>query len=354
MGTLTEVSSIARNVIKWGTVSLIIMALIPGSISMLKRIYLMLNPPPPPAPTCRYGKLPSLKYPEVPATASPEYKLETVSGTFPSLPNVAKVYLVGVNKARLLVLQRMQQMAEQTGLRDTPTQLDDRTYRFTYPGLPIDMIFDVITEGFAYKYDWTVDNAVYTTFNVPIGEGAVAEAKRFLDRLGSMPSDLANGTNKVIYLAATSSAMVPAISPYDANFARVDLFRADRTETVPGVAQPQQMRVVTSGGDTSPVNVIIAGAAGPGRVVQANYYYSSVLADDSSTYPLIPVQTAWTDLVNGRGFIAKHAPGDKVTVRWISLGYFESNEQQPFLQPVYIFEGDQGFMGYVQAAADCK
>ncbi len=339
MATLTEVSTVARKVIKWGAISLVVMSLIPGTISLIKKAYLALNPPPPPAPTVRYGKLPELIFPEAPPIASPEYKLETITGNFDPLPNVGKVYLVGINRSRLLVLERMTQKTNAAGLTQGPDQLDDRTYRYINPKLPIDLIFDVITGSFSYKFDWTSDKNAYTVFNVPIGNSAISEAKSFFQRMGVLQEDLANGTTNVIYLTATSSAMVPAVSPYTANFVRVDLFRAKKDE----------LNVVTVGGDTSPTHVILSGLGGDKRVVQGNYYYSQIVGEDFATYPLKTADTAWRELVSGGGFVAKRPPENKIVVRHVDLGYFESNEQQGFLQPVFVFTGDGGFMAYVQA-----
>jgi hypothetical protein len=348
MATLTEVSSISRNIIKWGTIALVIMALIPGAISLTRRIYLALNPPPPPPPTVKYGKLPKLNFPETSSTATPEYKLETISGGLPSFPDTSKVYLVGINKSRLLVLDRMNDKVVTVGLLNEPVQLDERIYRYVSSKGPIDMIFDVITGAISYRFDWTVDRSIYSAFNVPVGNTAVAEAKSFLGRLGVLPDDLANGTTKIEYLAATGSAMIPAISPYEANFVRIDFFRADKEEQLPS-GEKITMKIVTAGADTSPVNVIISGLTAERRIVQANYYYSQILGDDFATYPLKSADTAWKELVSGGGFIAKRTTDNTITVRRVSLAYFESNGQQPFLQPVYVFEGDAGYTAYVQA-----
>lgn len=354
MATLTEVSAVARKSIKWGTIVLVIMALIPGTISLIKKIYTMMNPPPPPPPTVRYGKLPRLMFPLSPNFATPEYKLETVTGSLPAMPNVAKVYPVGINKSRLLVLDRMTARATQVSLTNEPIQLNDRIYRYTSPQGPIEMIFDVITESLSYKYDWTLNKIAYQNTPVPIGDSAINEAKRFLETLGALPEDVANGQTKMVYLAATASAMVPVVSPYEANFVRVDFFREKKEEKIPGISQAVSMNFVTVGGDTSPINVIISGSQGPGRVIQANYYYSQILGEDFATYPLKPVNNAWQELISGGGFIAKRTSENKVTVRHVSLAYFEANEQQDFLQPVYVFDGDGGFLAYVQAVDESK
>lgn len=335
-------SGIVRKIIKWGTISLVVMALIPGTISLVKKIYLTLNPPPPPPPTVKYGKLPKLIFPEMSASATPEYKLETISGGLPAMANVGNVYLVGVNKSRLLVLDRMTQKAKTVGLSRGPDELDERTYRYTSPSLPVDMIFDVITESFSYKYDWTSDKSVYTVYDVPLKDSAEKEAKSFFQRMGVLQDDLVSGPVKMVYLTATSSAMFPANSPYEANFVRVDLYREDK----------DKIKFVTAGGDTSPINITISGQTGEKRIAQANYYYSQVIGDDYATYPLKSVETAWKELISGGGFIAKRSTDNKAVIRRVYLGYYEANEQQSFIQPVYVFEGDGGFMAYTQAVDD--
>jgi hypothetical protein len=339
MATLTEVSSMARKGIKYGVVGLVIMAMIPGTISLIKKIYLTLNPPPPPPPTVRYGKLPKLDFPEAVGFATPEYKLETISGGLPSLPSVGKVFAVGINKSRLLTLDRMKQKAKTVGFDNDPIELDERTYRFLHPSAPIDLIFDVISGSLAYKYDWTRDKKTGSVFDVPIGDAAATEAKRFLERLGTLPEDLNSGASTVRYLAATESAMVPSPSAYEANFVRVDIFRADK----------DGLKIMTVGGDTSPVNVILSGQTAEKRVIQANYYYSQVLDDDFATYPLKPINASWEELIKGQGFIAKRTTEKSVTIRRVYMAFYESNNRQEFLQPIYVFEGDLDFRAYVSA-----
>lgn len=329
----------ARKGIKFGFIGLVVMALIPGTISVVKKIYLTLNPPPPPPPTVRYGKLPKLIFPQAPNYATPEYKLETISGGLPALPTIGKVYAIGINKSRLLTLDRMKERAKSVGFVNDPIELDERTYRFLHPQAPIDMTFDVISGALTYKYDWTRDRAAATFFDVPIGDAAVGEAKKFLERLGAMPEDLNSGRADVRYLAATESAMVPAISAYEANFTRVDLYRANKDD----------LKVVTVGGDSSPVNVILSGQTAEKRIVQANYYYSQAIAEDFATYPLKPINDAWNELLAGKGFISKRTIENTIVIRRITLAYFESNEPQEFMQPVYMFEGDAGFMAYIPA-----
>ncbi|MBI5619928.1 hypothetical protein HY950_03130, partial [Candidatus Gottesmanbacteria bacterium] len=61
---------------------------------------------------------------------------------------------------------------------------------------------------------------------------------------------------------------------------------------------------------------------------------------------------AWQELQSGMGFIARYpATGASVTVRNVTIAYYDSFEPQMYLQPVFVFEGDDGFVSYVPAVA---
>ena len=43
--------------------------------------------------------------------------------------------------------------------------------------------------------------------------------------------------------------------------------------------------------------------------------------------------------------------GGTATVRTVTLAYYDSLDPQNYLQPVFVFEGDDGFLAYVPAVA---
>jgi hypothetical protein len=338
MATLTEVGSVARKGIKIAIFALIALMISPLVIKGLKALYLRLHPPPPAPPNYKYGTLPAIEFPQVSEEATPEYSLQTISGSLPALQTIGKVYVVGINKSRLLTLDRVKAKVKSLGFTNDPQEISDQVYKFYHPMIPAVLTYNIVSGEFYYQYDWTQDKDVPNSTSVSTGEQAVVEAKTFFQSIESLPDDLTSGEGKSSFLAATHSAMIPVDSIYSANFVRADLFRADR----------DKMKVVTPGGDTSPVNVIFSGLSGSKRVVLANYQYSQVIDGDYGTYPLKNVATAWQELQDGKGYIAKKT-GYKITVRRVSLAYYESQTAQKFLQPVFVFEGDGGFMGYVSA-----
>jgi len=56
---------------------------------------------------------------------------------------------------------------------------------------------------------------------------------------------------------------------------------------------------------------------------------------------------------NGGGYVVSVKPTvATVTVRDIALAYYDAEDPQQFMQPVYVFKGDDDFVGYVPALLD--
>lgn len=339
MATLTEVSYYMRRIIKWGSVGIVIIMLIPFAWGIVKGIYLKLNPPPPPAPTVKYGKLPKLKFLDNDPNYKPQFKLETIAGGLPKLANTSKVYFVTVNKSRILELDKIKPIAAILGFTTEPQKIDDQTYKFILNKPAASLTVDIIYNSYVYNFDWRSEPQILSAKDIPNNQQALLEARNFWQNLGLLASDLADGQSKITYLKIDDSGnVIPALSLSQANLVRADLFRSDK----------DSLKFVTTQGDKSPVNVLFSGLTDRNkRVVEANYAYSRILEGDFSTYPLKTVDQAWNEMQQG-GYVAKKA-GNVVTIRTVTLAYYESDQPQEFIQPVYVFEGDGGFIGYVPA-----
>ncbi|MBU1117987.1 hypothetical protein KKD37_03425, partial [Patescibacteria group bacterium] len=75
-------------------------------------------------------------------------------------------------------------------------------------------------------------------------------------------------------------------------------------------------------------------------------------AASASTYPIKTSEEAFSDLKSGDYWPASDIAKDSVVIRKIYLAYFEPVNLTQFLQPVYVFEGDGGFVAYVRAITD--
>ena len=84
--------------------------------------------------------------------------------------------------------------------------------------------------------------------------------------------------------------------------------------------------------------------------MKTSYNYTQVEYEQFETYPIISGDVAWQKLIDGQGYTAV-APenGSEAVVRRVGLAYYDSLDNQQYLQPIYVFEGDGGFVAYVSA-----
>lgn len=340
MATLTEVSYYTRRLIKWGALVFFILLISPAVIKGIGKLYLILRPPPPAAPTVKYGKLPKLSFPETDSTYTPTYRLQTIDGQLPKLPTIARVYLVQINQSRLLAVDRIKPKARVLGFTDEPEELEDsQTFKFTNPVLQATLTANVISEGLHYRLAWQGDQTLLAGQVATSNDQLLMESRSFLQNLGLLASDLADGPVKYLYYKADASGLSPAASLSEANFVRVDIFRSPKDE----------LSFASSGGDKSAVSLLFSSSSDRNkRIVEMDYQYSKVLSEDFATYPLKGVETAWAQLQQGQGAVIQQGNGQEI-IRKAWLSYYESEQPQQFLQPVYVFSGDNNFLGFVPA-----
>jgi hypothetical protein len=110
---------------------------------------------------------------------------------------------------------------------------------------------------------------------------------------------------------------------------------------------------VTSSPKQGLVRVIFSGNPRSGRVIQVKYNYFPIDYTAVETYPLKTTAQAWQELQDGKGYVADvDISVSEVVVRKVELAYFDSFDPQSYAQPVYMFTGDNNFVGYVQAVRD--
>jgi len=343
MATLTETAQFARKFVKFSVISIISLVLIRGIWQLAAAWYKQRHPAPPPPPTVAFGKLPRVNFPE---TQQPEltFKLQTASGETPDLSDRATIYFMPYLKANLLALDRANQQVAKLGFKDEPVMVDVKNYRWIKNETKTWLEMNIITGETEMEYDWRNDQQVLSTKNPPGREQAVAEAKRFLQQAEMITEDLQLGETKVSYWQYDGKTLTESLAPSEANFARVDFFRQSQAD----------LPVVTSSGANGIVSLMLSSLEDNNRrVIKLSYHYFPVDYQNSATYPIKVSSLAYRDLQTRQGFIAEQGNNSSIAViRKIYLAYFDSAKPQQYLQPVYVFEGDNGFIAYVSAIDD--
>jgi hypothetical protein len=344
MVTLGETAIVARKAIKYGGIALVFLiigrVILTASISYWKSIH----PDPPPPPDVKFGKLPKLEFPQR-EQPSLQYALETRTGGLPTLPTQYKVFFMPIKKPSLLAYDSAKSIANRLDFIQEPKKLSETDYRWdaTEP-VSSSLTFNIITGAFVLNRKWQ-DDPTYLTPTVYYSDAqAVERVYNLLSTVELLPQDIKEGTYTVQPLKAERDQIVSAVSLSQAHFVQVNLYRA----------QVDKVDVVSPRSDRGLITAILAlQREDDKQFVNLDYNYYPVEQDTSAVYPLIGVAEAWKRLQAGQAYIVSaKTTVATVTVRDVSLKYYDADSPQQFLQPVYVFSGDENFVAYVPAVAD--
>lgn len=340
MTTLTEASIASRKGVRY-TIYFIIFfiiarSLLIASISLYKKVF-----PPAPAPaTVAFGKLSKIPFPEF-QKKTINFGLETSSGDIPVFPDKAKVYFMPKVSSNLLSLDFATEKAKRLGFDSEPQQITESLYRYNHKTAPANLETNIVTGAFSISYDLNVDP---TPLNLHPSQPEVAltSIKSYLSSASLLPADL-TGPNESQYLKTEGGGFIPALSLSDASLVRIDLFRKNYDE----------LPAVTSKTSESNVWFMVSGVRERGKeIIAGEYHYFPVDESQMATYPIKSGNVAWQEFLAGNYYPASYgttSDNDSIKIRKIYLAYYDSGVYTEFYQPVYVFEGDKDFVGYVPA-----
>jgi hypothetical protein len=338
--TLTKATKAGRATVKWGSIFLVVFIF--GRIMWEAgyAYYKALNPDPPPPPTQGFDLLPPIAFPN--EVASPRaFSKELATGVFPTFGDRAFVFFMPQKGPSLLDADSAKSIARRYDFTALPEILNQTTYRWIRSqSFSTTLELDIITNNFKYQTDYLSHPELILQAEIPTQFDAVNQVKEFLGTGGLLPVDVSSASGKITYLRAVGGELKEAVSVSDAQFIQVDINR---------VPVGDQYPIYTPDGTTGTIHAILASGFGTNGVVEMERNYFPIDYSLSHTYPLRSVDEAWSILQAGEGYIAKAGKNETAVVRDVTLGYFDTLEQQSYLQPIYVFTGDNGFLGYVPA-----
>jgi len=343
MATLTETAFYTRKYIKWGAVGLILFLVLRIAFNSFLS-YLNVLFPPQVIPDNAFGRLSAISFPQ---SASPSaqlnYSLRTISGTLSEASNSATVYFMPKNRATLLSLSETQALVERIDFTTSPRQITSTAYRWVDITNPLRTIeLDIVSKQFTLNYLFAHDLTLFTERNIPTPKQAQAETLDFLQSLNLPTGDIVVSQPKIQYLKLVGNQLQPATSESQADAVRVDYFRQNYHGMPARTDKPQEGNIA----------FILSGAGGQKRVLYAKYHYWPIDTRVSGIYKLKTPEQAFTELQNGHAYFASLPNNEtRIAITNSYLAYYDGMIPQLFYQPVFVFEGDQGFIAYVPAVA---
>ncbi len=321
--TLTKVAIITKRGVVAFAALLILGIVAAVGYRIWYNYYISTLPPVEEKPNLKFGVLPKIKYLQSNISSSNyAYSIDTETGGFPEMPKIIKVYFIPqASVISLLAPDESQQLANKFDFNSGREILSSTKYKyFSKTGDPF--IIDLITGNFNYQKKIATSSGKLD--NIFTDQTKLIENfKEFLRNKGILNNDLATGRTQVVYNGST-----PAIS----TSANVSIWPNDL----------DGLQIVTSSTKTGLTRVLAINASNEvDRYPELNYIYWQIDKTTFATYPLEPINDAFSKLQSGLGLVTEEPSSPSVSITKVSLAYFQSEEYTPYLQPVYVFKGPQ-------------
>jgi len=339
---LSTLAYYGRNFIKYGAIGLVFFMVARFTFTAAWQLYRSLNPPGPPPPTMGFGQLPEIVFPQQTNDERPvEFVLETVGQRFPSFPSQLPVYEVPAFAPDLLALDRAKQHAAQLGFLFEPEKISTQIYRWRQRSpFPASLEINIVNNTYQMQSDWASSVELLDKKFIPDERQAASELRTILRNLDLASPDVATTAPKITYLRALAGETKQVSSINEADFVQADIYRIT----------PSGLLAITHQANHGVIRAVFSGSRQVGeRLLSFTSNYFPVNWSRPETYPTQTAQQAWNQLLAGEGYVVNPVVGDKAVVRYVYLAYFEPLEPGTFFQPVYVFEGDNGFQAIVSA-----
>ncbi len=275
------------------------------------------------------------------------YVLDTLDGTanIAEATPAAVVYFIPKEVPTFGFLNNIYAMAKAAGFDTEITKhvVKDRIAEFNDGKRKLSINID--TFNFNFDYTITPEDINFDDTFIPAESNLQSAATTFFDKMKKYPSELAQGKRNFIYLKFdTANKQISALdTPAGANMVEIDFFQPDMH------GRP----VVSSSFYNSPNYIVLAYEKSGMKVIRAQTRLFARSKDQTGMYPLRSSQEAWEDLKKGKGLVVSSAQKEgEIVVKKIVLAYYDPDVYQEYLQPVYVFLGDNKFAAYVPAVTE--
>lgn len=327
--TLSQAAVLTRQII---TITFLVLSLgLAGFIGykIWYASYLVNLPPVEEKPDTKFGLLPQIDFPSSAVSSSNfSYSIDTSTGNLPKFEKIAKVYFVTKTLASLLSAEKSQTLAEKFGISSQPEILSETKYRFK------DKVKTLIVDLDNGNFTFTNESITLSQEKIDDDNQLVSDFKRTLSNLGVLKEDLQKGPSKIV--RDEDNAVQISLWP-----APIDNEQSSSTN------KP----ILTSQFSTSLVMAKVDKSASDINNYQSlNFTYYPIDTSTFATYPIKLAEEAFADLKSGKGVVILEAEKPQVSITSIYLGYYLADSYNPYLEPIFVFEGP-GFVAYVPAIA---
>ena len=338
--TLSQTAILAKQVI---TISIITIVL--GSTSFIgykiwHAYYLSHLPAVEEKPDTKFGLLPPPDFPGSSVSSSNfSYSVDTSTGSLPKIgidsgfDKILKTYFIIKSFASLLSSEKSQTLAEKFNIANPPDILSETKYRFKDNDKTLTV--DLDTGNFLYNKEATISGHEVLDSD----DKLVSDFEHILNSLGVLNDDLKKGRTKITFLKSSGNDLVSTTLRTEGQAVQISLW-------------PQSIdkkSIFTPDFNKALVNATVTKSASElSNYISIQFINFPIDTETFATYPIKSADEAYADLKSGKGIVILQPAKPQVSISSVYLGYYLSDSYNPYLQPIYVFEG-QNFVAYVPA-----
>jgi hypothetical protein len=290
---------------------------------------------------------------------TPLYMLDTQTGSLPIFQDRMNVYVIEVPRPNLLSEQTVKSLATDLKFGENFVKNGVSKLRWTDGTNSRNLTADIVSRNFQLV---TSTEKLTTVINNSLSirnTDAEEEALKFIQSKNLM--NTVDATTGHIYTVTTPSMIVlgrlreSKVNPQSAKLMKVDVYR-DVFEQEPdedkGI-EAIKYKILGPNPRNGLINFYTSNSTGPFKYPMINYTYWDVSYDNKSEYPLTPINTIWSTVSQNKGVVTylrtenedyfeafkTDLNVERIEIKDIYLAYYESLDYQPYLQPIYVFEG---------------
>jgi len=348
MPSLTETAIVARKVIKYTLIGLVAIIIMVPLGRAFKNYWAKTHPAPPPPPTMDFGALPPINFgpSQSEKFTKLSYRLETPDNTLPNLGTQAPVYFIATLGPKFFDEEKTREKARAINFLYPPQKTKPTEFSFLNPETKAVLKIDTINNNFEFRYPYQADPTI-TRLPAPSKQRALSASLSFLKKMKQDTSDLDAENPQYVFLRYRPEErdLVTAPSLSEGQFTKVILYR----KNIDGLP------ILPPNNNGPNIFLIVSGATeSEKKIVFARYIHFPIDYQRRATYPIKSTATAWEELKAGKGYIenfGNNNPQEPIVIRKIYLAFFDPDTPQNFLQPIFVFEGDNNFRAYIPAVS---
>lgn len=276
------------------------------------------------------------------SSANFSFVLDNIEGRPVTTTDSAKVYFIPKPATRFGYREKVYLMAKTLGfdVNSVNYNLQDNFVYFQEEGKNLKI--DITNYNFTFDSLPNPENLANSQANIPDEKNIIEKATDFLRKINRYPDELIKGTTNIIYVKYNSvfETYTNVNSPKEANLVEVDFFRQ----------YPDEVPVVSPKFFNSQNYVVLMFDQNDYKVVKAQIAHFEKSDSQYDIYPVKSADLAWEEFLQGKGKVVAATIGKKnITIKDMYIAYYDSDEYQSFLQPVYVFLGEDNFVAYLPA-----